>query len=154
MRKQAIRKRSFLLFELLISLTLIALCLFPLIKPHVAMRKSQLENLISMQLEQVNQEAFCLFKEELYQNKGPSWENLYKGTEGILNKEFDIYTGKDSVVPLTCEYKVSYLDSVNKISTSTKALVVKVDLIFRSPHSTFDPFSHTLYLELRTQEST
>jgi len=118
------------------------------------MRKSQLENLISMQLEQINQAVFCVFKEELYQNEGPSWEDLHNGIKGVLSKNFCVHTGKTSQVPLTCEYAIERIDSMNKISTSTKALVIKVDFIFRLPHNTEGVlFSHTLYLELRTRDS-
>ena len=152
-KRRTTQKRSFLLFELLISLALIALCLFPLIKPHAAMRKGQLDHLIEMQLEQVNQAAFCTFKKMLYENRGPAWKQLQKETRGTLEKTFYIYTGKKSAIPITCVYKTERLDSTTKKKTSTKALVIDVQLIFTMPQHKERTFSHTLYLEQRPGES-
>lgn len=138
---RSIRKRSFLLFELLVSLTLIVLCIFPLIKPHVFMRKADWRNLEEIQLERVAQEAFCLLKQELYENKETSWNALHKGFQGKLSEKLTSRLGKI----YTCNYEIKKIESTTKQSTKS-GLVVEVLLHF-NPSDHQKTFQRTLYIE-------
>lgn len=88
--KRIIRKRSFLLFELLLSLTLLLLCLFPLLKTHLGLAQGEGKEIAALK-EVVKQEAdLCLLKTQLYERK-VSWEKLIKGVEleGYSLKKID-----------------------------------------------------------------
>lgn len=155
-QRRTTRKRSFLLFELLVSLTLIAMCILPLIKPHVAMQKKRLESLFAVQYEAFNQEAFCRFKKMLYENQGPSFEQLVKGCKGDIEGTFTLYTGKESFRKVACHYEVTKIDTSNKTSKRIKALVMRVDLTFNPPllwDKKEKVFKHTLYVE-QSKETT
>lgn len=142
-RKPIIRKRSFLLLELLLSLALIALCLFPLLKPQAAMRKADMANLEEMQWERVAQAAFCKVKVMLYENQIP-WSALKKGVSGELDDGFTLERKGN----YSCRYTIRKLDSSYK-KNQTVGLVVEIDLNF-TPHplNKKEPhFQRTLYLE-------
>lgn len=139
-----IQKRSFLLFELLISLALIVLCFFPLIKPHASMRKANIEQLEHMQLERAAQEAFCYIKEQLYENK-LRWKDLIHKDPKELEQTFTIWVGKNKAKSFNCSYTTSLLDKINKTSQNKVGLLMEIALQF-SP-SQHAPFIRTLYLE-------
>lgn len=130
--KPSIRKRSFLLFELLISLALLMLCLFPLIKPHLGIHKVQVVNLEKMQGEQKAYNMFCRLKERLYENRH-SWKELMEGTEGTIEKEGEV-----------CRYVITQLDYAYKQNSPNSALVLDIALYFPNQEN---PYSHTLYVE-------
>lgn len=125
--KRSIRKRSFLLFELLISLALIVLCLFPLVKSQALMRREERKNLEQMQSEQLAQVAFCKLKEDLYENKAHTWDELMTQAEGII---------------ADCTYIISLLEYTNK--TEKEGLVVSI--VFTIGDS---EVQRSLYLERR-----
>ncbi|MCH9608553.1 MAG: hypothetical protein S4CHLAM45_11310 [Chlamydiales bacterium] len=64
-----IRKRSFLLLEIVLSLALIALCLFPLVKPHLAIKKEEYAYVQKLKQRPLLQNARCQFLEDLYSHK-------------------------------------------------------------------------------------
>ena len=141
----SIQKRSFLLFEVLISLALITLCLFPLLKPHIGIQKKQKERLEKIQLERFSKAAFCKVKEKLCENKTWSWHLLLKGVSGELDIPANVYLGGKE--PLA--YQTSY--HIQKMDNSTKkdgALVLQVDIYFtsRKQHK-IGPFSHTFFVQ-------
>lgn len=83
---RAIQKRSFLLFELILSLSLVLLCLLPLINIHIGIAKSELGHIREVREEQIAQKAFCLLKIDIYEHKY-SWADL---SRGIQNEEYTI----------------------------------------------------------------
>lgn len=124
--KPSIQKRSFQLFELLISLVLISLCLFPMIKTHALMRKEERKQLEQVLLEKASQDAFCLIKEKLYENKGHSWEELMAGTVG----ELGLITPRSNGVgakQVFCNYQIKALDHVNKKNPNREGLIIEVN---------------------------
>lgn len=147
--RQVIRKRSFLLFELLISLLLISMCLLPLLKPHVWIRREEVKSLIEMQLERAHQTAFCQLKQELWERFQPSWESLENSFSGrSLDHPFFIWTGEKEPLPFSCIYSAELMESIRKPSQSKNAMVVRFAFTFLSPkQETFGPYCHTLYLE-------
>lgn len=139
------QKRSFLLFELLVSLTLIVLCLFPLIKPHTSIRKEEQAFLYEMQLERLAQEAFCILKEDLYNNK-LSWNSLRKGCSGTLDHEFSLTTGAKKIKHVSCNYIIQVIDHCEKKSNKN-GLLLAVDLEFQLNDGLQHLYERTLYLE-------
>lgn len=88
--KRITRKRSFLLFELLLSLSLLLLCLFPLLKTHIGLTKGAGKEIAALKEALKQEEDFCQLKTKLYEHK-VSWEELMQGTklEGYTLKRVD-----------------------------------------------------------------
>ncbi|MCC5831947.1 MAG: hypothetical protein JJU12_02770 [Chlamydiales bacterium] len=87
-RKRSIRKRPFLLFELLLAMGLLLLCLFPMIKTHVGIAKEEKKAIEAIRQELQIQEALCSLKIDLHKHIY-SWEELIKGVKNeryLLNK--------------------------------------------------------------------
>jgi hypothetical protein len=141
------KKRSFLLFELLISLALISLCLFPLIQPHAAMRKKEKCYLEEIQLERIAQNAFCILKQKLYENSEHAWDDLVKGTAGMLEESFQIINGRESGKTYSCSYTIECIGSAPKPSFNKEGAVIVITLSFVAPQSDPSIFQRTLYLE-------
>lgn len=141
-----IRKRSFLLFELLISLALITLCLFPLIQPLAAMRKEEYKYLEEIQLERIAQNAFCELKTILYENKTHRWEQLASEVSAQLPNPFYIAAGMNLDRAYHCNYTLKHRDDARKPSLKKIGRVIDVDLNLTSGTITHS-FHHTLFLE-------
>ena len=75
-----IQKRPFLLFELLLSMGLLLLCLSPLIKTHVGMHRADLEQIHKLEAEIDVHNAYCKMKEALF-SQNYTWEQLMGGVE-------------------------------------------------------------------------
>lgn len=146
--KRSIRKRSFLLFELLISLTLITMCFFPLIKSHFFVRLASLNQLKEMQLERGAQAAFCELKTKLYEKKH-SWKQLLDQEASGELSPFTAYTGKNKCLSYSCRYTISLppFPIANKPTQNKIGLVICVDFVFTHPQSKEFTFQRTLYLE-------
>ncbi len=143
------RKRSFLLFELLVSMALITLCLFPLVKPLAAMRRADRSYLENIQLERAAQNAFCLIKAKLYENKFHSWNQLGSSTSGELPDPFHIVMSKDLYRTYHCSYTIKrpFKDSKKpKLHKVGRVITIAINL---QTDSKKDPivFNRTLYLE-------
>jgi hypothetical protein len=143
--RRIIRKRSFLLFELLICLALITLCLFPLITPHAKMHRADLHYLEEIQLERIADQAFSQIKVRLYENQHP-WEMLL---EEALEETFPIYTSKDFVKWVSCHYTTQFLEKADKPSLNKTGIVICITMRFSPSLLENRPFTRTLYLEER-----
>ena len=124
--KRPIRKRSYLLLEIVISLMLITLCLFPLVKPHLAMRQSHALHLKEMKSLPLFQNVFCKIKRMLYEQQ-LTWKELTAGVEGEI----------DHVA-----YSISKLDSCNKPSLNGRGLLIQIKLTYEKIDQV-----HTLFLQ-------
>lgn len=142
-KKPFIHKRSFLLLELLISFALLTLCLFPLVKPHLAIYTSEKTQLKKMQLAAHAETAFCRIKEILHDGKTYSWVDLHRRIEGTL-PDCSIQISADKKATYTCRYVLEKLDESHH--GSVKALLLDVSLFFKCNQEE-SSFSHTLYLE-------
>ena len=111
--KRPIRKRSYLLLEIVISLALISLCLLPLIRPHLKIKQSQASYTKEIDAFPRFQNAFCQVKELLYEQQ-ISWKDLNKG--------YDTET-KDGV-----PFKITPLKSGKKPSLNSLGLLIAVEL--------------------------
>ncbi len=138
-----IRKRSFLLFELIISLALITLCLFPLIQTHAQLRKQNQKEIETIQVEQLAQEAFCYLKEKLYEHEIP-WKKIKKEIRGTLDKDFTCWLGPKMAKKLTCNYRFEKIERRSKHGSS--GLVIQIELEFL-PIKT--KFHRTLFIQGR-----
>lgn len=71
----AVRKRPFLLLEVLIAFVLIVMCMLPLITPHTAILKSQRQFVDRIELDHVVNLLFADIYASLYRNEIP-WESV------------------------------------------------------------------------------
>lgn len=76
-------KRYALFLELLVSLFLIALCLFPLLKPHFSMQKVLSASDKKVEYDRLAKLATVELKTWLYEHRY-SWDQLRKGVKGSL----------------------------------------------------------------------
>ena len=126
--KRPIRKRSYLLLEIVISLMLIIFCLFPLIKPHLAIKKSHALYLKEIENVSLFQNAFCTIKEKLYAQRF-SWKDLTAGVEGTLDES-------------AVRYRIKAIKSCKKPSLSGHGLLINVKLSLDTMEQV-----HTLFIE-------
>lgn len=148
-KKPSIRKRSFLLLELLISLALVACCLFPMVKPHMAIHQEERKELKKMQLEMHAERAFCLLKEKLYERH--AWETLQKA-KGNLDFDSDVYLGKEKH-HFTCTYKLSVAGRGYKKDPTSVAKVLNAKFKFVHGKDK-EVFHRTLFVEQISEEAT
>ena len=99
-----IRKRCFLLLEVVISLTLLTLCLFPLIKPLVFLHRAEAKRFANVEHYRKDQNELCKLKERLFE-RSYSWDKLKEGTDELRVKK---KTVKDQKEGLLLEAKTTY----------------------------------------------
>ncbi len=75
-----VKKKTFLLVEVLTAFLLVALCIVPLVRKPLAMFKTELEKLEALELERYADWAFSEVKEKLLKNEIP-WEKIPKHEE-------------------------------------------------------------------------
>ncbi len=80
------RKRSFLLLELVISLILIVFCLFPLLKPNIALYQLSKKRLAACENYSLDYLLLAAIKKDLFEARH-SWEQL---KAGVTTKEYSI----------------------------------------------------------------
>ncbi len=69
------KKRQFLLLEILIGFTLVTVCIVPLVKSSIVLYRSELKRLESIEQERLADWTFTEVKEKLLKNEIP-WEQL------------------------------------------------------------------------------
>ena len=75
MKTKWIRKQPFLLLEVMIAFSLIVLCIFPLISPHIELYKAKKLFLNRLEQDHVVNVLYVDLLEKLYRNEIP-WETL------------------------------------------------------------------------------
>lgn len=145
--KRSIRKRPFLLFEILAAIALVALCLVPLLRPHILMRGAKLRAMEEVQLETIAQTAFCDFKEMLFENKEHTWEELVTQAEGDLKRSYTLITALKQRREVRGHYKTWLIDHTTKQSPKKTAAVIRVELTFSPFKEPLPSFTRTLLLE-------
>ena len=78
------RKSPFLLLEVLIAFTLVALCVLPFLYPHFYMIKSEKEFVKEVELDRVANLVFADIYEKLYKNEIP-WDTIKDKSASPLN---------------------------------------------------------------------
>lgn len=134
------RKRPFLLLELLLALTLVALLFFPLIRPHLHIQKEAKKELRFQQLTKEADLYFMNFKEQLYENILP-WDQLYKGEETQLNTEEE-----DSYVIIRT---ISRVDKKHSLGHAYLLIDVTFTFILKNDPTKKIPFTYSFFLEKR-----
>jgi len=102
-------------------MTLLLLCLFPLVKTHVGIAREELKQIQALQHEQEARAVFCTLKTKLHEHAF-SWEQLMQGVHT------DLYT-------------VKKLEQSTK-HTSESGMILGVTL-----HLGKDTFERTVYVE-------
>ncbi|MFZ0565743.1 MAG: hypothetical protein WAM28_06125 [Chlamydiales bacterium] len=141
--KPPIRKRSFLLFELLLAIALVSLCLFPLLKPHFAIQKEQQKELKQMQLSKIASGAFCEIKKRIYSDKDWDWEKFSKKISGILPESEPVYLSMNKSRTYQPRYVIKKKQKAPKIEGG---LLLQVDIYFDEGRET-NSFSRTLFIQ-------
>ncbi len=81
------KKRTFLLLEVLIAFTLATICVIPLVKQPIAFYKNEMKNLELMELERLADWSFTEVKEELLKNR-IAWDEIPK--KKALSRKFSL----------------------------------------------------------------
>lgn len=87
------RKKSFLLLEILIGLTLILECLVPLMLNPISLFQNEIAHLEQIELEREALIAYAQVKEKLY-NKEVPWTELKSGNYKLVKEKFYMDFGK------------------------------------------------------------
>ncbi len=140
------RKRSFLLFELLISILLVSLIIVPLVETHISMRRGEAQHLQRMQMEPLAQHALCSIQEKLFE-KSYRWEELIQGISDDLSESYEVILGTKKSETYHCHFTLIKRDQTRKPSLNKEALVLSVKLVFSSPGRSEQEFYRTAYLE-------
>jgi len=82
----AIKKRHFLLLEVLIAFSLIVLCVFPLLAPHAFILRSQALFIKKIELDHLVNLIYGQITENLYFNKIP-WKDIEEETKFPITEE-------------------------------------------------------------------
>ncbi len=137
-KRPLIQKRSYLLFELLIAMTLVMGALIPLLKPHFVMRNQAIEKLIRIQLEPCAQHALCEVKQRLHERRY-SWEELDKEVTGSC-ADVKIKIGKERFLPFLCSYTINKERKKSKTSE-----LLEITLLFTSGEKSYS-YSYPLFM--------
>lgn len=79
-----LRKRHFLLLEVMIAFALIVMCILPLIYPHTFILTSQRKFIHKVDLDHQVNRIYADIVERLYRN-GIPWNDIISGTEFEVN---------------------------------------------------------------------
>lgn len=107
------RRRSYLLFEVLMAMALLLVCLFPLVRAHTGMGQLSKQRLQKQEMRAAAHLAFLEIKAHLYQHDY-TWQQLRKGV-----------SGETQCGP----YTLALRESTHKRSTGRKYLLLDADLM-------------------------
>ncbi len=119
---RSIQKRSFLLFELLLSLTLLTICLFPLMQTQMKLAKLKVQQLHAVQQHQKIKEVLCQAKIDLFE-KHYTWKQLMEGVN-------------------TPTYTLSKLEQSTKQNSPQSGLILNITIPIGE-----EEYERTLYVE-------
>ncbi len=129
-RRCAKKSRHFVLLEILISLTLIALCAIPLISPHFLLQREEIHRFEEMALIPHADNAFCEVKERFYDHHrfGIYWPNRNKTVfdAGTLNSVTLPIQGNKEGSKWMVSYRVTLLDQGQKNDRRYRILQVAI----------------------------
>ncbi len=126
--KHPIRKRHALLLELIIAFFLVSLCLIPLLKPHLFIRKELCKRQERMQLERIAKIAAADVKAYLFACNEP-WTQLKKGNvTGKLTYSFHRVNG--GVSPCTCSFQLFCKRAYNNKQAHADYLLMELKIVF------------------------
>ncbi|MEC7839797.1 MAG: type II secretion system protein [Chlamydiota bacterium] len=128
MRLKTLNKRCVTLIEVLIAFTIITMCLFPLLYPHVFIIKQQSEFTQKIELDHQVNLLYGEFLSRLYTNEIP-WSDLFDSRDIEINDELKVSAGIAEKVP----YKGTYHFAVErkKESEDLSKVAVLLSLTFK-----------------------
>ena len=144
--RHTIHKRSFLLFEILLSCSLVILCLLPLIKPHLTIQSQEKAYLRNIQIEQETERALTALKEILYTHKEYTWKQLRQGICGELPIEAHFYLDKNPIKSTQCTYEIKSALPL----TQKEALVLETSISFVFSKNTLSAPTRFIYVQKKT----
>lgn len=106
-QKQQIKKRAFLLLEVLIAFALIALCAIPMIAPHISMIKAQKELETKMKINHAAKLIYANVLEKMHKNEIPLAQ-VEDGKTISVQEEF-----LEGITGYTADYRFKIIKSKN-----------------------------------------
>jgi len=107
MKIQRMKKRPFLLAEILLAVFLIAVCALPLVKGPIVIYRKELENMEKIQKQRLATLAFFEIKKKLYEQQIP-WKELTKEKAQtrhfIFEKEISLGSVREEKVKIYCRF--------------------------------------------------
>jgi hypothetical protein len=146
--RRPIQKRHALLLEVLLALSLLLLCLFPLVRPHLFMYQTTRKRLEKFQMDRYSQEVFLRVKELLYTHAIP-WKKLQSVVSGEFPYEIEIYYDSDQSKKYRPAYTIHCLQHRTKSSSQISYSLLKIDIFFKNFRETKKILSKTLLIEER-----
>lgn len=98
------QKRPMLLLEILIALTLVALCAIPLISTHTGILKEQKAFTSKMELDHASHLLYVYFLEQLHTNK-IAWSQIQNKTPQPIPEEYFKNAGQQKKLPYLGTYR-------------------------------------------------
>lgn len=128
--KNSLQRRSVVLLEVLIAFALVALCVLPLIYPHVFILKSEKAFVDIIQLDHSVNLLFANRLEKLYQNKIP-WNDIEDKKEIPIDSTMLQESGIKETLPFTGTYRFFEVKhKPQKLTEKTEKSVYYYKLIF------------------------
>lgn len=103
---QPIRKRHFLLFEVLIAFAIVAFAFLPLISPHIYIYQEQHRFLDKIELDLAVNQMYAEIFQRLQRNEYP-WNSLENKQPFAIDQEFLRRLGYHESFPFTGQYQFS-----------------------------------------------
>jgi len=158
--KFKVRKRPFLLLEVMIAIVLIALSVIPLIYPHVFILTEQKKFVHRIELDHVVNLIFADIVEQMYRNE-LSWNQVFEGTKEAITAEHLRRVQYEKSFPFKGEYWFEETDHKPLEDSLRKLYLLNLNLIF-VPETTKekDPkpltYQYKLFVirDLREEETT
>ncbi len=97
-------KRPVALLEVIIAFALIALCILPLIYPHIFILRSEREFISAVELDHLASRLYADRLQKLYQNEIP-WQQIESGIATPIDESMLQAAGYSGVLPYTGTYQ-------------------------------------------------
>lgn len=148
-----IRKKPFLLLEILVAFTLVTLLLFPLIRPLLSLRNEERKEFIALELQREAKNRFLELKQAAYEKRFLNFETLYE-TKKAIEEELG-----NTVLKLSQEEEIIYktrcrilkIRGFKRRCNNEAALILKITISFEGPFlkNGESSFSFPLLIERR-----
>lgn len=130
MAPKKLSKRPVLLLEVLIAFALVALCIFPLMAPHVFILKSQYEFNHKIMLDQTASRLYTKLLEKIYRNEIP-WESFKQKQVFPIEAQLLQSVGLDQDFPYGGTYSFALARHKGSKERPFSANVIKLKIDFK-----------------------
>lgn len=133
--ESTVKRRSALLIEVLVALTLISLCLLPLFSSQLKVRQKRREELAKIQLARLSRTVLATLKERIYAQTY-SWQTL---REGIQCEEpaVAVLIGKNKNVPYDCTLSLQEVEHCTRRQSGKCHLLLDATITFTRGNERF-----------------